>query len=34
EVLENEQIIIKDENQQIFPKGVLQFIEFLLMFGS
>jgi alkyl sulfatase BDS1-like metallo-beta-lactamase superfamily hydrolase len=33
QVIEDEQIIIKDGNQQFYPEGVLQFIEFLLMFA-
>jgi hypothetical protein len=33
QVIEDEQIIIKDGNQQFYPEGILQFIEFLLMFA-
>ncbi len=34
QALEDEDIIIKDGNEQIYPEGILQFIEFLLMFAA
>jgi alkyl sulfatase BDS1-like metallo-beta-lactamase superfamily hydrolase len=34
QALEDEDIIIKDGNEQIYPEGILKFIEFLLMFAA
>lgn len=34
EVLDQEDIIIKDQNQQIYPEGILHFLQFLMMFSS
>jgi hypothetical protein len=33
QALEDEDIIIKDKNEQDNPEGIMQFIEFLLMFA-
>jgi alkyl sulfatase BDS1-like metallo-beta-lactamase superfamily hydrolase len=34
QALDDEDIIIKDKNEQDNPEGILQFLEFLLMFAS
>lgn len=34
ELIDNEDIIIKNQNDEFYPEGILQFLEFLIMFAQ